>query len=40
MLLFFMHNNYYYITNKYKYVKIDIGLKEELWERLMGRKCI
>ena len=23
-----------------KYVKINMSLKEELWERLMGRKCI
>lgn len=29
-----------YITNKYKYVKINISSKEELWERIVGIKYI
>lgn len=29
-----------YITNKYKYVKINISSKEELWEKIVGIKYI
>lgn len=39
-LLFFFIYITNYITNKYKYVKINISSKEELWEKIVGIKYI